>query len=292
METRSGKGMILLRAALASLAFSALLFIDKLLAIGNILFDLGWPTPLILLGVTLVRMALAGIAVLAVLPPILGFKGPRDWLPGYLRIDLKVRTLGHSLLRLFALLAALISLTMGIFQGDLSIVFARPDTRPDPDVVGWRASSGAGSGHLGKIAFRGLILSKLRIGFRAATAILISAALFGLFHLTNLVTQPPALALSGVIMAFFFGIGWGVMTVRARSVIPAMIAHYLVDTVGQVFLGVDAANPAMLTGFFLLLTLTYPLFSIISAKLMYRDTPSTALAVEAGQAQAMSYDSL
>ena len=73
-------------------------------------------------------------------------------------------------------------------------------------------------------------------------------------------------------MAFFFGIGWGYMAVKARSVIPAMISHYLVDSLGQIFLNVDGTDPALATGYFLLLTLLFPVFNIVLTKLVYGQT--------------------
>lgn len=271
MEDRAGKGIIILRVVLSVLLFSLFLKIDALLGIGNAFFDLGWSAPLIVLAVTLVRMILAGIVVLAVLPVILGLKGLRNRLAEYLRIDLKAVLLGILSFVIFCTLAAVISLGMGIYEGDLSAAFACPDTRPDPDVIGWGFFLLALVPAIWEeMAFRGLILSKLREGFSTKAAILLSAAFFGIFHFSSLLTQPPSYALGGVIMAFFFGIAWGVMTVKARSVIPAMLSHYLVDSMGQVFLGVDSSNPGLTTGFFVLLTLTFPVFNIMLTELMYR----------------------
>ena len=85
-----------------------------------------------------------------------------------------------------------------------------------------------------ELAFRGLIQSKFRTTFSITASILLSSLFFGLYHLSNLVTQSPSQAIPGVIMAFFFGIAWGYMTVKARSVVPAMISHYLVDSMGQI----------------------------------------------------------
>jgi len=123
-----------------------------------------------------------------------------------------------------------------------------------------------------ELAFRGLIQSKLREIFSTKISILFSAAFFGLFHLSNILTQAPSLVIFGVIMAFFFGIGWGYITIRARSVVPAMISHYLVDSIGQIFLGVNSTDPALVTGFFVLLTLLFPVFNIFLAKIVYKDT--------------------
>jgi membrane protease YdiL (CAAX protease family) len=153
----------------------------------------------------------------------------------------------------FCVLATVISLGMGIFEGDLAIVFAYPDIRPDPDVIGWGYFLlSLVPGIWEELAFRGLIQSKLREVFSSTLSVLLSAVFFGLFHFSNIVTQAPSQVIFGVIMAFFFGIGWGFMTVRARSVIPAMISHYLVDSTGKIFLSVDSSNPALVTGFFVL----------------------------------------
>jgi hypothetical protein len=70
-------------------------------------------------------------------------------------------------------------------------------------------------------------------------------------------------------VAFLFGIAWEVMTVRSRSVLPAMISPYLVDSVGQAFFGVRGADPARMTGFFLLLTLTFSLCAIALTRATY-----------------------
>jgi membrane protease YdiL (CAAX protease family) len=86
-----------------------------------------------------------------------------------------------------------------------------------------------------------------------------------------MLSQSPSQAIPGVIMAFTFGIGWGYLSVRTRSVLPAMISHYLVDSMGQIFLSVDSTDPAMTTAFFILLTLLFPVFNIILVKIMYRN---------------------
>ena len=267
-----GKGAVILRVALATALFSVFLKIDALAQVGNILVDWAWPAVPVLLGITLVRMLLAGTVVLAVLPLILGFKKVRDGLPGYLRIDAKVVLLGLLSFVVFGVLAAVISLSMGIYRGDLSAAFARPDLRPDPDVVGWGYFLLAlVPGIWEELAFRGLIQRKLRTRFFTTLSILLSATFFGLYHFSNLLTQAPSQVIGGVVMAFAFGLAWGVMTARSRSVVPAMLSHYLVDAAGQVFLSVDGSNPALATGFFLLLTLTFAVCNILLAKTMYKE---------------------
>jgi membrane protease YdiL (CAAX protease family) len=266
-----GKGRAVLLVAFAPLLFSLFRKADTLVRMGNILVEWTSSGGLVFSAIALVRLVLAGLVVLVVLPVVLGFKRLGDWLPGYLRIDRKVLSLGLCSFALFCALAAAISLSMGIFRGDLSVVFARPDLRPDPDVVGWTYFLLAlAPGIWEELAFRGLIQSKLRTAFSTTMSILLGSIFFALFHLTNLLTQPASQVMGGVIMAFAFGIAWGVMTVRSRSVIPAMLSHYLVDAIGQVFLGVDGSNPALVTGYFVLLTLTFAICNVLLAKVMYK----------------------
>jgi len=268
---------MMIRVILAVLVFSAFKSIDFMPAIVNTFIDFGWSLLLILLVIVSIRTAFAGVGVLAVLPRILGFKSQEGWLREYLRFDLKVTLLGVLSFIVFCTLAALISLSMGIYQGNPSMVFAFPDIRPEPDVIGWGYFLVAlVPGIWEELAFRGLIQSKLRKVFSSKVSILLSATFFGLFHFTSMVSQAPLEVIPGVIMAFFFGLAWGVMTVKARSVIPAIISHYLVDSMGQVFLNVDNSNLALSSGFFILLTLTFPVFSIILTRIIYKETVPTA----------------
>jgi membrane protease YdiL (CAAX protease family) len=272
MKNNIGKGNVILRVILSVVLFSIFIKIDTLFSIMNILAERGWSLLTIILTAVLIRMIFAGLVVLMILPLILAFKSWRSWLPEYLRIDSKIVLSGLFSFGVFCTLATIISMGMGIFKGDLSIAFAFPDIRPDPDVIGWGYFLLALVPAIWEeLAFRGLIQSKLRIVFSVRTAILLSAASFGLFHFSNLLTQSPSQAIPGVILAFFFGIGWGYLTVRTRSVVPAMISHYLVDSIGQIILNVDNSNPVLTTVFFLLLTLLFPIFNILLAKTVYKD---------------------
>ena len=132
-----------------------------------------------------------------------------------------------------------------------------------------------------ELAFRGLVQTRLRKVFSIPVSVVFSALFFALFHFSLLLTHSPVDASVKVVMAFFFGIGWGYLTVRARSVIPAMIAHYMVDALGQIFLQVNSVNPALATGYFTLLTLLYPLFTILLTMLIYRQHKPTLSPVSA-----------
>jgi sodium transport system permease protein len=68
-----------------------------------------------------------------------------------------------------------------------------------------------------EIAFRGLILTGLHRRFRQRNAILVSAFLFALYHLNVFLFLP----------AFGLGIVLGLLTVRSRSLVPAILFHFL-----------------------------------------------------------------
>jgi len=273
METKAEKGMIIFKVTLATIIFSIFIKIDSVFAIANVLANKDWSLLPIFSVIVLLRMIFAGLAVMIILPLTLRSGSWRDWLPRYLSTDRKIVLLGILSFVVFGTLATVISLGMGIFKGDLSAVFAFPDIRPDPDVIGWGYFLLAlVPGIWEELAFRGLIQSKLRTAFSVPVSIFLSALCFGLYHLSNMVTQSPEQALSGVIMAFFFGVGWGYMTIMSRSIVPAMISHYLVDSMGQIFLSVDSTDLALITGFFLILTLLFPIGNIILTRLVFRQS--------------------
>ena len=68
-----------------------------------------------------------------------------------------------------------------------------------------------------EVAFRGFILTGLHRRFRPRNAILVSALLFALYHLNVFLFLP----------AFGLGIALGLLTVRSRSLVPAMLFHFL-----------------------------------------------------------------
>jgi len=270
MEIEQGKGNVLFKSFASMIAFSISLRLDSILQMVDSMVGWGWSLLPILAASVLIRMVLGAVVVLFILPAILGFKGWRTWLPGAIRIDAKIVLLGIFSFGVFSSLATCLALGLRIFNGNFSTILAFPDIRPDPDVIGWGYFLLALVPAIWEeLAFRGLIQAKLEQTFSTLAAILLSSAFFGLYHFSNLVSQPPEQVVTGVIMAFFFGIGWAAMTVKARSVVPAMISHYLVDSIGQVFLNVSSSDPAVTTGFFLLLTVIFPLGNMILAKRMY-----------------------
>lgn len=68
-----------------------------------------------------------------------------------------------------------------------------------------------------ELAFRGFLLTGLQKRFRPRTAILVCSFLFALFHMNVFQFLP----------AFFLGVVLGLLTVRSKSVLPAMFFHLL-----------------------------------------------------------------
>ena len=272
MKNRSEQAILVLKLVGSVLLFSIFIKLDSILGLVNQLVNFGWPLSLIISASVLVRMIFTGFVVLVILPRILGFRGLWDWLNENLRETSKILTAGVVSFLIFAGLATIISLGMGIFKLNIAVIFATPDIKPDPDVIGWGYFLLAlVPGIWEELAFRGLILSKCRQVFSTKISVLLSAGFFGLFHFSNLINQPAGQAIPGVVMAFLFGIGWGYLTVRARSVVPAILSHYLVDSLGQVFFAVETSNPMLQTGYLLALTLLFPVFNVILARVIFKE---------------------
>jgi sodium transport system permease protein len=68
-----------------------------------------------------------------------------------------------------------------------------------------------------ELAFRGYILTGLLKRYRPRTAILLSSFLFALFHMNVFQFLP----------SFFLGVVLGLLTVRSKSLFPAMVFHFL-----------------------------------------------------------------
>ena len=270
MEKSISKIGIILRIALAVVLFSLFIKADSILQMADFLVDRGWSLLQILLVITSIRLVLTGLAVIFVIPMLLGEKNIREDLSRYLRADSKVFLAGILSFAIFCLLAAVLSLAFGIFKGDLAAAFACPDLKSDPDVIGWGYFLLAlVPGIWEELAFRGWIQSALLKKFSPWISVLLSALFFSLFHFSNLIHQDLTQVILGVVMALFFGIGWGWLVFKSGSVVPVIISHYLVDSLGQIFLNVNDTNLILTSQFFLLLTLLYPVLTILLANIMY-----------------------
>lgn len=86
--------------------------------------------------------------------------------------------------------------------------------------------------------FRGFILRGMLGQFRTLAAVIVSSVVFGLLHLFNLKAGgDPALIAAQIVSAAGIGSVFAAMTIRCGSVFPAMILHFLGDTIGLAALG-------------------------------------------------------
>jgi membrane protease YdiL (CAAX protease family) len=94
-----------------------------------------------------------------------------------------------------------------------------------------------------EVAFRGVILNLQRRKYSKLTVVFLNGILFGLFHFVNLlVTQDLFLTSLQVIYASCLGISFAYMFIKTNSLLPSILVHYLIDSVGQFFLTIEIQN--------------------------------------------------
>ena len=282
MKTKNHLAKMLFSMLIATIVFTIFRRIMLFTNLVAMMVSANWSLLAIQVAAAALEFLSGGIVVILVMPPLLGRELSTAGLSIYLSADIKALLLGSLSFALFALLGAGLAKLLGIYIGDVSVILAKPDIAPDPDIVGYGYFILAlVPGVWEELAFRGVILSRLEQKMRPWPAILWSAAFFALFHLSNLVTQPPSAALGGVIMALCFGLVWGLMKVKTGSVIPAMLSHYLIDAVGMVFLNVDASDPARSAMFFILLVISFTVVNILLILVLY-PSKKAELAIKSG----------
>ena len=110
-----------------------------------------------------------------------------------------------------------------------------------------------------EVAFRGVVIPLLSRKYKKLLTILISGVIFGLAHAFNIIGVllsggPHIFTLFQVIYATLIGFSMGYMFLKTKSLLPSIIYHYLLDTVGMIFLNVYIEN-MFLMGVFLIVFL-------------------------------------
>ena len=93
-----------------------------------------------------------------------------------------------------------------------------------------------------EVAFRGVIANLQLKKYTKTTVIILNGVLFGLFHFVNLFGGQYYSTSMQVIYASCLGIAFAYMYVRTESLLPSMIAHYLLNSVGQIFSSATFTN--------------------------------------------------
>ena len=214
------------------------------------------------------RFALGALLILVVIPVVYGYRKNPGWLRRYLRYMrvtpgpapvVTAQATGLSLLAL-PLLIIIAATAAGVSAWDPGSLI-----RDDQWTVFLLALV---PGIWEELVFRGVIMRNLERHFDQWQAIVISAVLFGLFHLGNLwATDDGAAVIAGVIAATLLGLGWGYIVVGTGSVLPAMLLHYTVDVVLDAGLFMDpSASDAAVAPVYVSLVLLWPALTVLAVR--------------------------
>ena len=113
-----------------------------------------------------------------------------------------------------------------------------------------------------EVAFRGIILTLLLKKYSEKKSIIIDGLLFGCMHFLNILGG--ADIVSTIIQVFYatsLGFAFAYMYIKTESLVPCIIAHYLIDAVNLLFLTLDIRN-------MLLALISVIIFNIILAPLL------------------------
>ncbi|KKK43728.1 MAG: CAAX amino terminal protease self- immunity [Candidatus Lokiarchaeum sp. GC14_75] len=143
--------------------------------------------------------------------------------------------LGVGTLLLFGLSTVILGILLGTWIFDPGILIRN---------LGWLfLISALIPGIWEEVAFRGVIINLQLKKFTKNTTIILNGVLFGLFHFVNLVWGRDLYSTSmQVIYASCVGISFAYMNIKTGSLLPSMIAHYLIDSVALIFSNVRFPN--------------------------------------------------
>ena len=72
-------------------------------------------------------------------------------------------------------------------------------------------------------------------------------------------------------MSTLFGLTWGYMVVKCESVLPGILAHYIIDAFGYAIITLPMNSGESIAGpFFMATTFLYPLVSFLLAKVFLK----------------------
>ncbi len=167
----------------------------------------------------------------------------------------------------YFIICIIVASGLGAFKLDLEIIFRNPDIATG---VGWFIFLYALTpGIWEEITFRGVILNSVKTKYSANFAILVSSILFGFFHIIAfmIINEPIEMLIFYFMMSTLFGLIWGYMVVKCESVLPGILAHYIIDAFGYAIITHPMNSNESIAGpFFMLTTLLYPSVSFLLAK--------------------------
>jgi membrane protease YdiL (CAAX protease family) len=123
----------------------------------------------------------------------------------------------------------------GNYIFDLDVIFGNPGT--SISIYGWFLFIlMLIPGIWEEFSFRGVISTLNLRKYSQRTVLIVVSLLFGLFHFFNLISGSN-LILTGVqvVYASLMGFLFGYLFIKTKSLIPSIILHYLINSVGQLF---------------------------------------------------------
>ena len=94
-----------------------------------------------------------------------------------------------------------------------------------------------------EVAFRGVLFQLNMRKYSNKTTLILTSLLFGVAHFINLITgQSLITTIFQVIFASFLGFLLGYMYIKTNSLLPSIITHYLINSVGTLFMNANFPN--------------------------------------------------
>jgi membrane protease YdiL (CAAX protease family) len=126
-----------------------------------------------------------------------------------------------------------------------------------------------------EVSFRGVMITLNMRKYSRTTAFVVVSLLFGLFHYFNLLSGSNLFATNlQVIYAALLGFLFGYLFIKTKSLIPSIILHYLVDSLGQLFLNATFDSVIQASLFAILgLGLLPAVLGMLFVKLVVKEEP-------------------
>ncbi len=144
---------------------------------------------------------------------------------------------------IFSVIVLLGGLLLGNYTFDLNLIFGPPSISN----LGWFLFViMLIPGIWEEVSFRGVLIPTLRPKYSRQSIIIISGITFGLFHTINFINilagVHPLQVVFQIIYASLLGFAFGYIFLKTKSLLPTIILHYLIDSVGMLFLNVRFDN--------------------------------------------------
>jgi membrane protease YdiL (CAAX protease family) len=146
--------------------------------------------------------------------------------------------IGVATFLIFGVITLLGSFLLGTYVFDPAVLFGNPDPTTFFGLGWFLFIFMLIPGIWEEVSFRGVAMPMLLKKYKLTPAIIINGVIFGLIHSFNVITVlvlgiNPLSVLFQVIYAAFLGFAFAYIFVKSGSLIPGIILHYLVDSVGR-----------------------------------------------------------